>query len=227
MDVCMCVYVYMYLFFLANQDFDWRNHPDIEENASMEARRRTKSEGESVHEQKQMQIMTRAAPGCPSASAALQKGNKVKADYANKNGNVQPQKGPVVRCPEYAKGHSQQNALNAVQNKAKNVVNRPNPPREHRKIIRHGNNPTKVNQNKPVRSASKEDIEKDEEKIIEDGGNLEERITISDHHRPSDEVESNGPLLDEQPHPNDNISNLNKNSMSYPCESAVEIKQES
>jgi len=220
----------------ANQDYDWRNHPEIEEYSVVDARRRTKSEGESIHDQKQMQIMSRAPPGF--APNPLQRGNmqnKMKTDYHNKNGPSQQQKSGGVRPQDYPKPYSQQNIMNNAQNKQqKNVMNRPNPPREHRKIIRQPNNPTKVNPARPGRSASNEDIYKDDEKIMEDGEDTQqEHIIISDHPQqqpPLDEVQSsNGPLLDDNHHPlsSEDYSNLNDNSIPYPCETGVEIKQES
>jgi len=100
----------------ANQDFDWRNHPD--DNAdyptTTDARRRTKSEGESQH-QKQMQIMSR---GAPPGYAPIQ---KMKPDGKNNNNSAQKKS----QDPQ----------------KPKNTVNRPNPPREHRKIVRNANTP--------------------------------------------------------------------------------------
>lgn len=214
----------------ANQDFDWRNHPQVDEYPTVDARdvrRRTKSEGESVHQHKQMQIMARAPPGCPSNTVHKgYDGNKVKSESPNKNGNFQMQKGHV-RSQDYPKAYSQQNAFNSKQSQNKNIVNRPNPPREHRKIVRNSNTTTKANQ-KPGRSTSCEDIEKEEGKVTEEGGQTEEQpIMISE--LSLDDVQSNGPLLDDHPPlpTNDDFTNLNNNSISFPCETPVEIKQES
>jgi len=173
----------------ANKDFDWRNHPRVEECTNQEAaRRRTKSEGEYVqNDQKHMQIMSRGAPGCTKSPQK----DKVRVDVA-----------------DYP-----------VQNKAKSV-NRPNPPREHRKIIRN-NNPGKV---KSGKSMSNEDIAKDDDKVDLDDAHTE-GIADSIRDIPLDEIPCNGPILDELPGgPNADFSKL-KNSL---YESApVEIKQES
>jgi len=169
----------------ANQDYDWRNHPEGVDHP--ESRRRTKSEGESIHQQKQMQIMPRAPPGYgPNPS--------------NKNNNNSGKK------QDGGMGKQKNN------NSGGEKVNRPNPPRENRKIVRGANPPTNTTSSanntkaasKSNRSGSSEDIVNDEKPC----GDVP----------PSDEAPSSTA-------PGDNFGNLNKNPVSE--HNKVEIKQES
>jgi len=237
----------------ANQDFDWRNHPGVEEMQTVDVRRRTKSEGESIHEQKQMQIMSRAPPGFapyPVNRGAMQ--NKMKNDYQHKNGPTQqhqPQQlkgsnniGGGVRPQDYQKQYTPQQQQNVINNsqhnnkqQQKNVVNRPNPPREHRKIIRGTNNLAAVGNNKVSkagRTTSTEEVY-DEKHAMDDGADHHDD---AHHQAPLDEAQatSNGPVQDEHPavakteeHNNsnshDNTTPSSQQQQQQPCE----IKQES
>lgn len=129
----------------ANEDLDWRNHPEDEKcppsAEHFQQRRRTKSEGEGLPDLKHVQIKQRAQTNAAQYPHHRNQNNnntnnhnKSKHDN-NKSGshgnvsNSQSQKNPHTTNPKQQHSQEQQS-----QNKQKN---RPNPPREHRKILRN------------------------------------------------------------------------------------------
>ncbi|XP_057301545.1 RNA-binding protein FXR1-like [Hydractinia symbiolongicarpus] len=128
----------------ANENLDWRRRDEAaevkDESLEYQQRRRTKSEGESLPEPKQIQIKQRSATNAGHQKAPPN--SKQKNDHP-KNNHHQKQNRDNAKSDE-------RTTSTQHQNKNKNQNNRPNQPREHRKILRHANNPNKQ-QNRQIK----------------------------------------------------------------------------
>ena len=127
-------------------------------------RRRTKSEGEPPPDQKPVQIKQRSTTTIGTQQPYHNKQNDTKHQVKHqKNDNRYP------HHHHHHHHHQQQHypkhqQQNQHKNQKGNQQNRPNPPREHRKMVRHANNPTKIAQSKysKEKSDSKDESSKDD-----------------------------------------------------------------
>jgi len=186
----------------ANQDLDWRNHTETEplpnslELSFQTQRRRTKSEGEPLADQKPIQIKQRATttvghqpPYQPKNQhhAGNHAGSHAGNHAANHTGNKSKVDNRAQTHNEY-RGQSHQHSKQPHRQTAAQV-NRPNPPREHRKMVRHANNP-KQNppQNKQQqKTKSQENLKTSSQENLKDNNTENVEETRSNESNVSDE----------------------------------------
>ena len=125
-------------------------------------RRRTKSEGEPPPDQKPVLIKQRSTTTIGTQQPYHNKQNDTKHQVKHqKNDNRYPHHHHHHHQQQHYPKHQQQNQH---KNQKGNQQNRPNPPREHRKMVRHANNPTKIAQSK----YSKEKLDSKDESSKDD-----------------------------------------------------------